>query len=170
MSNGSLIAGVVTALAIAVIVYGYTQGWFAQQVSVTVDNKTPPSTTPPATSSPPATTSGNTGIVPPASTPAPIAPPAAPKTKWMFYQGVDSGALPGIPGNDIGQFPGTLASIKQKCLDTPSCLGFNDNGWIKYAINPKSQWYGWTGNPAQGFRINVDRYPLFPAGGVPEYS
>lgn len=164
MSKGAIITGVVAALVIAVVVYGYSEGWFTQHVSVTVDTKTPPAATPPAATPPVA--SGNTGIVPPASTPAPIAPPAAPKTQWMFYQGLDSGDndIHGIP------FPGTLASIKQKCLDTPSCLGFNDNGWIKYSIRPKSQWYGWTGNPAQGFRINVDRYPLFPAGGVPEYS
>ena len=86
--------------------------------------------------------------------------------KWYFYQGMDSGQ------NDIGQFPGTLAEIKKKCLSEPACKGFNDNGWIKHKIRPVDEWVRWTDAPEQGFRLKItgEEGETYPTGGVIEYD
>lgn len=88
------------------------------------------------------------------------------KKKWYFYQGLDSSQ------NDIGQYPGTLAEIKKKCLSEPTCKGFNDNGWIKHKIRPIDEWSHWTDNPEQGFRLKItgEEGETYPTGGVIEYD
>ena len=83
--------------------------------------------------------------------------------KWMFYQGLDSGS------NDIGQFPGLdLPKLKAKCLSMPNCVGFNDNGWLKHTLRPKTKWVSWTKDTTKGFRIPTDRVTVLPDGGVVE--
>lgn len=91
---------------------------------------------------------------------------ADPKAKWRFFQGVDSN------GNDIGNYPGSLAEIKAKCNSMPNCKGFNDNGWIKHTLLPRSDWdkYKWTTEPNKGFRVHSDRVPELATQGVPEFE
>ena len=109
----------------------------------------------------------------PAPAPAPAAPVATPK--WQFYQGVDSNfgdidSNPSMPGDQ--PYTGNLAQLKQTCLSIPSCKGFNDNGWLKSTLQPRSDWdnYRWTSDPTKGFRVVYGRTNPMPAGGVPEMS
>lgn len=97
----------------------------------------------------------------PQPAPKPITP-VAPTPKWMFYQGLDS------TGNDIGNFPGDVATLKAKCLSMPDCKGFNDNGWLKNTLIPKASWLPWTNEANKGFRVPSDRVTDLPSGGVPE--
>ena len=102
---------------------------------------------------------GPQGLPQPAPRPVVVSPPAQ---KWMFYQGLDSG------GNDIGNFPGDLATMKAKCLSMPDCKGYNDNGLMKNVLLPKASWSRWTDDANKGFRVPSDRVTDLPSGGVPE--
>lgn len=93
---------------------------------------------------------------------APSATTSAVAKNWMFYPGLDSG------GNDIGNFPGTLDEMKATCISQPTCLGFNDNGWMKNTLIHYDQWSRWTDDPNKGFRVYTDRVPNAPAGGLAE--
>ncbi len=61
---------------------------------------------------------------------------------YVFHQGKDSGS------NDITQRPDlkdNIDSLQDACNNLPNCMGFNTNGWLKYAIAPESQWHTWAG-------------------------
>ena len=66
---------------------------------------------------------------------------------YEFIQGMDSG------GNDIAYQTGTPEQLKAWCSANPQCKGYNSNGWMKHTIKPRSQWYRYTDNPAQGFFV-----------------
>jgi len=109
--------------------------------------------------SPPVSQPVNPPVNPPVS--PPVSQPTAP-AKWMFYPGLDS------HGYDIGNFRGSLSQMKAKCLSMPNCKGFNDNGWMKYKLTPKSRWISWTNDPNKGFHVATDRVTELPEGGVPQ--
>ncbi len=69
---------------------------------------------------------------------------------YRFVQGMDSG------GNDIMLATGlanNVEGLKQKCNETPGCIAFNTNGWIKKVVNPESTWSRWTTDPTKGMYI-----------------
>lgn len=104
-----------------------------------------PSVMPPLSSGVPRTADG----LPVASPTLQVTPAQSPR--WHFYQGLDSNSA------NLGHFPGTLAEMKAKCNSEPTCLGFNNNGYMKSSLAPRNTWYTWTTVPGRGFRVHAER-------------
>jgi len=101
-----------------------------------------------------------------ASTAIPIAAPTITSTpsptieyKYKFFQGLDPG--PYDFGTQKRNLIDKVDDLKKVCNETPECLGFNTNGWIKWKIPPKTEWNFWTEQPNQGMYIkeNVEILP-----------
>lgn len=80
----------------------------------------------------------------PTTAPTPATPtpstPVAPSRTYTFYQGYD------IAQNDIthdDSLIGNIDGLKAFCNDTPGCVAFNTNGWIKNKVLPRNQWARW---------------------------
>ncbi|KAJ4462855.1 hypothetical protein PAPYR_53 [Paratrimastix pyriformis] len=66
---------------------------------------------------------------------------------WEFIQGVD------FDGSDICERPDlrdNVEALKAHALTLPNCVGFNTNGWFKFACD-ESRRNHWTENPSSGF-------------------
>ena len=57
-------------------------------------------------------------------------------------------------GSDITQL--AMASLNQRataCSTDARCVGFNCDGWLKFEIRPRAQWYYASMNPCYGLHI-----------------
>ena len=99
----------------------------------------------------PASPAGPAGPTGPASPAGPATDNKVTGRDYTFNQGVDS------TGNDITQakdYANKVSELKSKCDDTPKCVGFNTNGWLKHTINPPATWSKWTADPDKGLYIS----------------
>ena len=72
------------------------------------------------------------------------------KSGYVLHQGVDS------PGNDMRTVGRRPCVQIQQCNQSPTCLGFNTNGWLKYNVDGKRPEPRFT-RPDQGLWINTAR-------------
>ena len=60
--------------------------------------------------------------------------------QFVFFQGLDS------PGGDyLVVEGGGVERVREACLSTRHCLGFNTNGILKDSLRPPSGWIQWAG-------------------------
>lgn len=72
------------------------------------------------------------------------------KHNFIFFQGYDS------PGGDhfiIPKSVGNVTTIRNICMRSRRCLGFNTNGLVKSSIRPPQYWYQWTKQPHHGLYV-----------------
>ncbi len=73
-----------------------------------------------------------------------------PKYKYKYYPMMNS------PGNNIRQnIFGDIDTLKKTCDSLPNCAGYNTDGYLKYNIEPKSQWNRWGTDPARGLYTKI---------------
>lgn len=110
----------------------------------------PTVTTPTATAPPPAVSTPPVSTPPVTTAPAPAPAPAPSPRSYVFHPMMDSG------GNDIANatdLANNVPSLKSKCDQTPKCIAFNTNGWLKEKVESPSTWSQWTSDPDKGLYI-----------------
>ncbi len=86
--------------------------------------------------------------------PAPALPLSAPVARtYYFSQGKDSNL--GDLGN--AKLDNDVPGLKAACDQTPGCVGFNTNSWLKGSILPQDQWNTWTADPTKGL-YTINKY------------